>query len=115
MRTQRRIEKTILSTDSRRFEEEDAVDQVEQTTGTGGAVPEASRKKSEVKTDTEAINAWSLLLTTEEMKRMSRYLLRTRGRTRTHYDQPDGLWIVDLSISTEPELVRMPATSRIYR
>jgi len=56
---------------------------------------------------------WDLLLPVEEMKRQAQYHARTCLRRRRHFDQPDGLWIVD--VDTPVEVVRLPLTDRVYR
>lgn len=109
MRTQRRQPVPVLPTVKGRLEEEDAVDQVEQATGTGGAVPEAERTSRPSSEDSEAI-AWTVLLSVPEMRRQARYHAQT-GRTRIHFDQPDGLWIIDTETD---EAVRIPLTARRY-
>jgi len=109
MRTQRRQPVAVLPTVKSRIEEEDAVDQAVQETDTGGAVPEAERTSRASSEDSEAI-AWTVLLSVAEMRRQARYHAQT-GAPRRHFDQPDGVWIIDTETD---EAVRIPLTARRY-
>ena len=110
MRTQRRQPVAVLPTVQSRIEEEDAVDQAVQETDTGGAVPE-TRSSSE--DSAPEVDPWDYLLSVDDMKRQAQYHARTCLRRRRHFDQPDGLWIID--VDPPVEVVRLPLTDRVYR
>ena len=113
MRTQRRQPVAVLPTVKSGIEEEDADDQAVQATDTGGAVPEASRETRASSSDSAPdVDPWDYLLSVDDMRKQARYHSQL-GRNRVHFDQPDGLWIVDVDQSA-PELVRIPLTAMVY-
>jgi hypothetical protein len=114
MRTQRRQPVAVLPTVQSRIEEEDAVDQAVQETDTGGAVPEARREtRSSSEDSAPDLDPWDCLISVDDMKRQAQYHAKTSLRRRRHFDQPDGLWIID--VDPPVEVVRLPLTDRVYR
>jgi len=76
-------------------------------------VEESGLGDSDMTDDQVERDPWDLLLPVEEMKRQAQYHARTCLRRRQHFDQPDGLWIID--VDPPVEVVRLPLTDRVYR
>ncbi len=64
----------------------------------------------------DTASPWDFLLSVDDMKRYAVYQSKGRKkRAPLYFHQPDGLWIVDASSESAPELVRIPFTDRVYK